>query len=95
MPQKTTPLFQSTVSPHFSTPVARPVAVFLSTKKKYKPVTQKVRAIVGELPQEYRIVRNCVGDPLATLPMLNPNPPPFVPTGRYTQERRDAMRAVH
>ncbi|RPD52268.1 hypothetical protein L227DRAFT_515065, partial [Lentinus tigrinus ALCF2SS1-6] len=29
------------------------------------------------------------------LPVLDPNPPPFVPTGRYTQERRDAMRAAH
>ncbi len=83
-------------APQLSTPYAqRPIAIFLKSKKKYKPVAQKVRAIVGELPQEYHIVRNRIGDPLADMPSLDPNPPVFVPTGRYTLERRDALRAAH
>ncbi|KAJ3991174.1 hypothetical protein F5050DRAFT_1544874, partial [Lentinula boryana] len=29
------------------------------------------------------------------LPLLNPNPPDFVPTGRYTQERKEFIDSVH
>ena len=57
--------------------------------RKYKPVAKKVRPVLGELPEKFRIVRNITGDPLKDLPTLNPNPPPFQPTGRYTQERKD------
>ena len=60
----------------------------LSTKKKYKPVALKVRPVVGELPAKFRIIRNIIGDPLKDLPTLNPNPPPFIPSGRYTLERK-------
>lgn len=63
--------------------------------RKYKPVAQKVRPVLAELPDKFRIVRNIVGDPLADLPTLSPNPPPFVPTGRYTSERRDIIEKVH
>ena len=63
----------------------------LKTKKKYKPVAQKVRGILGEMPEKFRIVRRIVGDPLKELPKLSPNPPPFVPTGRYTQERKEII----
>jgi hypothetical protein len=56
-------------------------------KRKYKPVTQKICPIIAELPDKFRIVRNIMGDPLADLPTLSPNPPPFQPTGRYTAER--------
>ena len=61
----------------------------LATKKKYKPVALKVRPVIGELPERFRIIRNIIGDPLANLPVLNPNPPPFTPSGRYTQERKE------
>ena len=57
------------------------------TKKKYKPVALKVRPIIGELPDKYRIVRTIVGDPLADLPILDPNPPSYRPCGRYTADR--------
>ena len=60
----------------------------LKTKKKYKPVAQKVRGIIGEMPEKFRVIRNIVGDPLENMPILSPNPPPFVPTGRYTAERK-------
>ena len=63
--------------------------------KKYKPVDKKVRPIKGTLPEEFRIVRDIKGDPLADMPELNPNPPDFEPTGRYTQERKEHMDRVH
>jgi integrase-like protein/reverse transcriptase-like protein len=69
------------------------VAVTATAKKhkgkKYKPVALKVRPIIGELPEKFRIVRKIIGDPLEHLPVLNPNPPPFTPCGRYTQERKE------
>ena len=63
--------------------------------RKYKPVARKVRPVIADLPDKFRIVRNIVGDPLADMPSLSPNPPPFVPTGRYTLERRDLIDRVH
>ena len=64
-------------------------------KKKYKPVAQKVRSVVAPMPSHFRIERNIIGDPLRDMPELSPNPPPFIPTGRYTQERRDALHKQH
>ena len=62
---------------------------------KYKPVALKTRPVVQELPAEFRIKREILGDPLAEMPKLSPNPPDFVPTGRYTQERKDHFDIVH
>ncbi|OBZ72851.1 hypothetical protein A0H81_07004 [Grifola frondosa] len=64
-------------------------------KKKYKSVALKVQPVLATLPNRFRIVRNIQGDPLADMPSLDPNPPSFVPTGRYTQARRDAFRKAH
>jgi hypothetical protein len=60
-----------------------------ATKKKYKPVALKVWPVIGELPEKFRIIRNIVGDPLEHLLMLNPDPPPFRPCGRYTKKRKE------
>ena len=65
------------------------VPSFISAKKKYKPVALKTKPVLEDLPAKFRIIRNIIGDPLAGLPVLNTNPPPFTPTGRYTQERKD------
>ena len=62
---------------------------------KYKPVALKTRPVVQELPAEFRIKREIIGDPLAEMPKLSPNPPDFVPTGRYTQERKDQFDKMH
>ena len=62
---------------------------------KYKPVAQKVKPLHVDLPDKYRIIREIKGDPLENMPKLNPRPPEFKPTGRYTQERKDAMDKVH
>jgi hypothetical protein len=69
-----------------------PVSVLAS---KYKPVALKVKPIYAELPERFRIKREIRGDPLAEMPKLNPHPPDFVPTGRYTQERKDKLDKVH
>ncbi|ETW75011.1 hypothetical protein HETIRDRAFT_108327 [Heterobasidion irregulare TC 32-1] len=88
-------LFSSVVPGSFhSTNIADPVAIF-ATKYKYKPVAQKTQPVLADLPEKLGIVRNILGDPLATLLMLTPNPPPFTPTGRYTAERRDLIDKVH
>ncbi|KAF7783144.1 hypothetical protein Agabi119p4_2520 [Agaricus bisporus var. burnettii] len=61
--------------------------------KKYKPVALKVRPVLSELPDRYRIKRHIIGDPLAGMPQLPTHPPEFTPKGRYTQERMEKMDA--
>jgi hypothetical protein len=61
--------------------------LFLSTKKKYKPVTKKVCPVIGELPEKFCIKCKIISNPLDDLPVLNPNPPPFIPTNHYTLEQ--------
>ena len=63
--------------------------------KKYKPVAQKIRAVLADLPEKFRIIRNIVGDPLADMPTLPKVPPPFEPSERYTLERKQKMDANH
>ena len=64
-------------------------------KKKYKPVAKKIRPLVTDLPARFRIQRHIRGDPLSMMPVLSPHPPPFTPTGRYTQSRRDRLHEDH
>ena len=62
---------------------------------KYKPVALKTKPVIGELPGEFRIKREILGDPLADMPKLSTNPPEFEPTGRYTWERKEKMDKQH
>ena len=62
---------------------------------KYKPVALKTRPVYAELPEQFRIRREIIGDPLADMPALEFNPPDFVPTGRYTQERKEEFDRIH
>ncbi|KAG5649750.1 hypothetical protein H0H81_002199 [Sphagnurus paluster] len=59
----------------------------VQTKKKYKPVAQKVRSVVASCPDDFRIEQKIIGDPLASMLKLDPNPAPFHPQGHYTEER--------
>ncbi|KAF8238078.1 hypothetical protein L208DRAFT_1502685, partial [Tricholoma matsutake] len=68
---------------------------YLSTKKKYKPVAQKVRPIVAGLPDHFRIIRCIEGDPLKDMPPLNPHPPIFKPTPRYNLECKNIIDQNH
>lgn len=62
---------------------------------KYKPVALKTKPVIQELPAEFRIKREIIGDPLKDMPKLLPNPPDFEPTGRYTEERKKKIDDVH
>ena len=64
-----------------------------AAKKKYKPVVKKVQPVATELPERFR--RNILGDPLEGLPLLSTNPPPFIPSGRYTLERKAVIDKAH
>lgn len=70
---------------------SEPVEVF----GKYKPVAIKARPIKAELPDEYRVIRNITGNPLADMPQLPTNPPDFTPGTRYTEERRAIIDEIH
>ena len=54
---------------------------------KYKPVALKTRPVVQELPAEFRIKREIIGDSLAEMPKLFTNLPDFEPTGRKVHSR--------
>ena len=65
------------------------------TKKKYKPVAKKVRPVITSVPNEFCIEHKIIGNPLAELPILSHNPPPFVPTSRYTEECKCVLQERH
>ncbi|KAI0351162.1 hypothetical protein OH77DRAFT_1383652, partial [Trametes cingulata] len=71
------------------------VPIFAASKKKYKPVAKKTKPVLAPLPDQFRIVRDIKGDPLADMPPLLTSPPPFRPTGRYTEERKRSIDALH
>ncbi|SJL14310.1 uncharacterized protein ARMOST_17766 [Armillaria ostoyae] len=71
----------------------KPVSVLAT--KKYKPVALKVKPLLGDLPDKFRIVRDIKGDLLVDMPVLNPNPPEFEPTGCYTLERKLRINENH
>jgi hypothetical protein len=80
-------------TPQFSLDSNLPLAIY--AKHKYKSVAQKVRPITTSLPDRFRIHRDISSNPLATIPTLLPNPPPFSPTGRYTQEWYNFIKKAH
>ena len=75
--------------------VEKDVGIGQRSVYKYKPVAQKVKPVIQELPSQFRIIRDIKGDPLAEMPALSPNPPEFEPVGRYTQERKEKIDKVH
>jgi hypothetical protein len=69
--------------------------IFAATKKKYKPIALKVRPVITNLPDRFRIIRNIIGDPLEHMPSLNPHPPPFTPSPRYNVEQKAIVDKNH
>ena len=57
----------------------------------YKKVANKTRPVATTLPENFRIIRHEHPNPLQNLRSLPTHPPEFSPTGRFTQERRNAM----
>jgi hypothetical protein len=66
-----------------------PLPTYLATKKQYKSIALKVKPVIGELPDKFRIIQNIIGNPLQDLLILPTKPPTFTPTGHYTQEHKD------
>ena len=70
-----------------------PLAIYAG--KKYKPVALKIRPVETELPSRFRITREVKGDPLKDMPTLPTRPPPYKPTGRYTEQRKAVIDQAH
>jgi hypothetical protein len=85
----------STFTSTLTNPATPSYFVFDPKKRPYKPVAKKARPQLAELPDKFRIKREIIGDPLASMPPLSPNPDPFVPTGRYTEERKKKIDEAH
>ena len=68
--------------------IANPLPMQVSTFK-----ARKVHPILAKLPDKFCIIHNIIGDPLKEWPTYSPNPPPFEPTGRYIEERRDIIES--
>jgi len=64
-------------------------------KKKYKLVAKKVKPLVTELPEYFRIVHNITSNPLENLPVLPTRPLNFKPCGCYTFECMQLIDKVH
>ncbi|KAG5334994.1 hypothetical protein C0989_002621 [Termitomyces sp. Mn162] len=47
----------------------------VQVKKKYKPVAMKTKPVASHVSEDFQIERRIIGNPLATIPQLNPNPP--------------------
>jgi hypothetical protein len=60
--------------------------------KKYKKVENKVRPVATTTPDEARVIRRWVDDPLDSLPDVEMNPGPFRPTKRLTKERWETLK---
>ena len=65
------------------------------TKKKYKPVAQKVRLVVTQLLGKYRIIREIQGNLLENMPVIEKVPLPFKPMGRHMEEHKEALEKAH
>jgi hypothetical protein len=61
-------------------------------KRKYRKVEDRIQPIATQLPEEFRIVHNIIGDPLENMPVLPTHPPDFVPGLQYTQERYEKLQ---
>src|SRR5882672_5967937 len=61
------------------------------TSARYKKATNHICPVRTTLPEEYRILRRIPSDPLMSLPSLPRQPPEFVPSEKFTEERKEKM----
>ncbi|KAG6876162.1 hypothetical protein C0993_005265 [Termitomyces sp. T159_Od127] len=93
-------LTQSVVPPTFK---IDPMSAHVNTleregvqvKKKYKPVALKTKPVTSSVSEEFRIEQKILGNLLANIPLLDPNPPPFQPTGCFIKERHQQFLKDH
>jgi hypothetical protein len=55
-------------------------------RRKYRKAEDRIQPIATQLPEEFRIIRNIIGDPLENMLVLPTHPPDFVPSLQYMQE---------
>jgi hypothetical protein len=48
-------------------------------KKKYRKVEDRIQPIATQLPEEFHIIRNIIGDPPENMLVLLTHPPYFIP----------------
>ncbi|KNZ80070.1 hypothetical protein J132_07951, partial [Termitomyces sp. J132] len=58
-------------------------------------VAIKTKPVASQVSKDFQIERQIIGDLLAMIPQLNPNPPPFVPTKQFTSERQAKLVKDH
>ncbi|KAG5338208.1 hypothetical protein C0989_007995 [Termitomyces sp. Mn162] len=57
-------------------------------KKEFKPMALKIKAVASQVSEDFCIKCKIVGKPLATMPLLNPNTPPFILTECFTNKHK-------
>ncbi|KAG6878369.1 hypothetical protein C0992_008225 [Termitomyces sp. T32_za158] len=78
----------SDLSNNLSSYITAPKQKGVQVKKKYKPVALKTKPVTSSVSKDFRTKQKIIGDPLADMPLLTPNPPSFIPTGRFTDEQQ-------
>ncbi|KAG5334232.1 hypothetical protein C0989_003851 [Termitomyces sp. Mn162] len=63
---------------------ARHLTLHSQVKKKYKPIAMKTKLVTSHISKDFQIEQHIIGDPLAKMPPLDPNPLPFIPTQQFT-----------
>jgi hypothetical protein len=61
-------------------------------ERKYRKAENRIQPITTQLPEEFHIVRNIIGDPLENMLVLLMHPPDFVPGLRYTEESYEKLQ---
>ncbi|KAF8221977.1 hypothetical protein L208DRAFT_1207481, partial [Tricholoma matsutake] len=62
---------------------------------KYKPIAKKLKSVITSLPSKFCIEHNIIGNPLAAIPTLIQNPPPFTLIWHYTEEHMITLQMHH
>ncbi|KAG6838643.1 hypothetical protein C0991_006611, partial [Blastosporella zonata] len=94
-PKITIPLPKISTSYSTYTAKTQPKIKGVQVKKKYKPVALRTKPVTASIPDKLCIERNIIGDPLRDIPILSVNPPPYIPTGCFNQERKDQFVETH
>ncbi|KAG6852200.1 hypothetical protein C0991_002142, partial [Blastosporella zonata] len=94
-PKIAIPLPEITTSYSTYTAKTQPKIKGVQVKKKYKPVALRTKPVAASIPDNFQIKCNIIGNPLCDIPILSVNPPPYVPTGQFNQERKDQFVETH
>jgi hypothetical protein len=60
-------------------------------QRKYRKAEDRIQPITTQLPEEFCIICNIIGDPLENMLVLLTHPPDFVPSLQYMQEQYEKL----